>query len=96
MNYIGPHFDGETYIASFDDTRLSNQLSRVYDVLRNGQWYTLRELSILANGPEASIGARMRDLRKDKFGGYTVDTKRLSGGLFAYRLKIEPQAEMRL
>ena len=95
-NYIGPHFDGETFNPVFDHRRLTNQLRRVYDVLSDGRWHTLGELSILANGPEASIGARMRDLRKDKFGGYTVDRKRLSGGLFAYRLEIEPQVEMRL
>lgn len=93
-SYIGPHFDGVTYKAVFDHTRLSSQLGRVYGVLRDGQWYTLSELSILANGPEASVGARLRDLRKDKFGGYTVDRKRLSGGLFAYRLEIDPQVEM--
>ena len=88
------HFDGETYIPSLDKARLTGQLQRVYSVLSDGQWYSLRELSILANGPESSIGARLRDLRKDKFGGYTVDRKRLSGGLFEYRLAIDPQQEM--
>ncbi len=93
-DYVGPHFDGATYIPSFDHARLTNQLGRVYKVLSDGGWYTLRELSILANGPESSIGARLRDLRKDKFGGYTVHTKRKKGGLFLYRLEIDPQREM--
>ena len=95
-NYTGPHFDGQTYVASFDHTRLTGQLQRVHSVLKDGHWWTLRDLSIMAHGPEASIGARLRDLRKDKFGGYTVDRKRLSGGLFAYRLEIEPQQELAL
>jgi len=93
-NYLGTHFDGKTYNPVLDHARLTNQLARVYEVLKDGRWYTLRELSILANGPEASIGARLRDLRKDKFGGHTVDRRRKKGGLFLYRLKIEPQQEL--
>jgi len=94
MNNIDPHFDGQTYKPALDHTRLSSQLDRVKSVLRDGNWYTLYELSILAKGPEASIGARLRDLRKKRFGGHIVDRKRVSGGLFKYRLKTEPQQEM--
>jgi len=96
MNNIGPHFDGETYKPALDHTRLTNQLTRVRSVLSDGRWHTLHELSVLANGPEASIGARLRDLRKERFGGHTVDKKRGLYGLFYYRLEIEPQQEMRL
>jgi len=98
-NYIGPHFDGATYVPSFDHTRLSNQLSRVYGVLSDGKWITLSQLSIKANCPEASASSRLRDLRKDKFGGHTVHRKRgdkYNDGLFYYRLEIEPQQEMRV
>jgi len=93
-NYLGTHFDGKTYNPVLDHTRLTNQLARVQAVLSDGKWISLRELSILANGPESSIGARLRDLRKDKFGGHTVHRKRESGGLFLYRLEIEPQREL--
>jgi len=94
MDYIGPHFDGSTYIPVLDHIRLTGQLHRVYGVLKDGHWYTLRELSMLANCPEASASSRLRDLRKDKFGGHTVDRIRKKGGLFLYRLKIDPQREM--
>lgn len=93
-NYIGTHFDGKTYNPVLDHTRLTNQLARVHSVLSDGKWITLSQLSIKADCPEASASSRLRDLRKDKFGGHTVDRKRLSGGLFEYRLEIEPQREM--
>jgi len=95
-NYTGPHFDGDTYIPSFDHTRLTGQLQRVHSILKDGHWWTLRDLSIMANCPEASASSRLRDLRKGKFGGHTVDRRRVAGGLFEYRLEIEPQVEMRL
>ena len=90
----GAGFDGVTFNPAFDHTRLTKQLGRVYNVLKYGRWYTLRELSVLANGPEASIGAGLRDLRKDKFGGHTVDRKRGLYGLWYYKLQVEPQQEM--
>ena len=95
-NHVGPHFDGRTYVAELDHTRLTTQLARVKDVLSDGKWYSLGQLSLLANGPEASIGARLRDLRKARFGGHTVDRKRSSRGYFLYRLEIQPQREMRV
>ncbi len=96
MDYIGPHFDGQTYEPKLDHARLTSMLERVQSVLSNGRWYTLRELSQLANGSEASISARLRDLRKPRFGSHKVDKKREHSGLWRYRLKVEPQREMRL
>lgn len=93
-DYLGTHFDGKTYNPVLDHTRLTNQLARVQAVLSDGKWISLRELSLLAESPESSCSARLRDLRKDKFGGHAVHRKRQSGGLFLYRLEIEPQREL--
>ena len=82
-------FDGQTYEPSKDRTRLTGQLKRVYDVMQDGQWHTLKDLAAKSNASEASASARLRDMRKDKFGGHTVDRKRNDGGLFQYRLKVE-------
>jgi hypothetical protein len=79
-------FDGATYEASKDQQRLSRQLRGVYEAVRVPGWYTLRQLSEIAHASEASVSARLRDLRKDKFGGFTIERRRVSGGLFEYRL----------
>ena len=90
-----PHFDGETYDPDLDHVRLTGQLKRVHSVLSDARWHTLRGISIRAEAPESSCSARLRDLRKDKFGAYIVDRKRdsINKGTFLYRL-VKPQGDL--
>jgi hypothetical protein len=80
------HFDGATYEPEHDQARLTGQLLRVYNVMSDNRWRTLHDLSVLAKGTEASVSARLRDLRKPRFGGFEVERKRKKGGLFLYRV----------
>ena len=84
----GPHHDGETYEPDLDHVRLNAQTLEVYRFMLDGLWHTLREISIGTSAPEASVSARLRDLRKRKFGGHYVERVRLGdhSGLFMYRL----------
>ncbi len=86
---LEPRFDGVTYDPAFDHGRLAKQLGRVYDALCAGEWLTLEEIHEQTADPHASISARIRDLRKRKFGGYDIQ-RRARGpreaGLFEYRL----------
>jgi hypothetical protein len=89
-----PHFDGATYVAPLDHERLSKQLDRVREFMAPGAWHTLQEISDATGGdPQASVSARLRDLRKEKFGGLVVERRRRGEGrrgLFEYRLAIHP------
>ena len=94
-----PHFDGETYDKERDQVRLTGQLARVYDVMADGYcWRTLSQirLDILAatcgdhHDTEAGISARLRDLRKARFGGHTVERRNIGGGVWEYRLVVKP------
>ena len=79
--------DGETYERALDKVRLNAQTRRVFDVMRDGQWHTLRGVALATGDPEASVSARLRDLRKPKFGGFTVERRRhATSGTFQYRL----------
>jgi len=80
-----PHFDGETYDKS-DQDRLRSQLERVRKLMSDGKWHTLGSISIELGYPEASVSARLRDLRKPKFGGHTVERKHMGRGLWLYRM----------
>jgi hypothetical protein len=84
----GRRFDGETYSHELDGIRLKGQLLRVFNVLKDGYWVSLEDIARLANAPGASVSARLRDLRKEKFGGYTVHRKNKGGGLWVYRLEM--------
>lgn len=87
-----PHFDGPKYDAKQDHARLTGQLRRVYDLMADGQARTLEEIydELTPSGPitHTGISSRLRDLRKAKFGGYTVESGRRGGvgGLFEYWL----------
>jgi hypothetical protein len=54
--------------------------------MTDGRWWTLSELAERCGGTEAAISARIRDLRKAKFGGGVVERERVSGGLWRYRV----------
>lgn len=79
--------DGETYEPDLDEKRLSSQLERVKALLLDGQWRGLAELAASVNGSEAGVSARIRDLRKQRFGAWTIERRRVDGGYFEYRLK---------
>lgn len=83
------HFDGETYEEEHDEERLSKQIIRVRSLMLDGQWRTLAEISAQTGDPQASISARLRDLRKVKFGSYIVNRRRrglAKKGLHEYQL----------
>lgn len=83
-------FDGNTYDRKQDSKRLSSLLKRVRLIMLQGNWRTLKELKDETGGTESSVSARIRDLRKEKFGGHEIERKRIVGGLYAYRL-IRPE-----
>ena len=84
-----PDFDGETYKPEFDHRRLTGQLRRVFDLMADGEWRTLAQIQRVVGGTEAAVSARLRDFRKEKFGGYKVARRRkgqAERGLHEYQL----------
>jgi|1_EtaG_2_1085319.scaffolds.fasta_scaffold12664_1 hypothetical protein len=87
--FIEMDFDGPTYEPEHDKPRLNAQCQRVWDLMEDGKWRTLREIGDTTHDPESSISARLRDFRKLKFGAYQVERRRRGQerrGLFEYRL----------
>jgi len=82
------NFDGPTFDRALDGARLTGQLHRVLAVMRDGRWRTLREIAALVRGSEAGVSARLRDLRKARFGAHVVERRRRFGGLFEYRVGV--------
>lgn len=84
-------FDGATYDARLDRVRLGAQHQRVWDLMRDGEWRTLADIAKLTGSPEASVSARLRDFRKPKFGGHTVERRRIGdrvSGWYEYRVAV--------
>lgn len=64
------------------------QIDIVYDCINDGAWWTLADISKATKQPIQSVSARLRDLRKLKYGKYTVRRERTSKkGLYVYKLE---------
>jgi hypothetical protein len=83
---FGANFDGATFEPKRDAQRLVSQLESVFNLMRDGQWRSLDRIQFATGHPQASISARLRDLRKDVHGGHDVERRHVGGGLFEYRL----------
>lgn len=82
-------FGGVTFDENRDGDRLRAQLHRVRTLMWDQAWRTLAEISAVTGDPEASISARLRDLRKKKFGEHVMNA-RIRGpqelGLWEYQV----------
>lgn len=86
-----PIFDGDTFDVALDQARLGAQYQRVWAVIRDGAWRTLQELAQASGDPEASVSARLRDMRKPKFGAHDIQRRRRGTperGCWEYRLVV--------
>lgn len=82
-------FDGSSFEPEFDQERLTGQMYRVFDCMKDGIWRTLSEIQSVTKDPESSISARLRNFRKHKFGSHVVNRKRRgshSDGCWEYQL----------
>lgn len=88
-----PRFAGADYNHARDAARLTGQILRIYALMEDGCWRTLREIADVTGDPESSISAQLRHLRKPRFGSHVV-SKRHRGdpanGLYEYRLAPTP------
>lgn len=81
-------FDGADYTPERDNARLTGQILRVWEVMKDGQWRTLRQIADITKDPEASISAQLRHLRKTRFGAHQVEREYIDNGIYKYRLII--------
>ncbi len=88
---FAPEPEGRTYEPTQDKGRLSAQHTRVVHAMQDGAWRTLAEIEAKTGDPQASISARLRDLRKPQFGQHTVARRRRTQGQYEYRLTLTPR-----
>ena len=77
-------FNGADYQPDRDHARLSAQHERIRDLMLDGKSRTLKQIAKAAKAPEASVSAQLRHLRKERFGGFTVDKVHLGRGKYTY------------
>ncbi len=78
-------FRGETYDAERDGKRLRRLLDRVEAFMSDRQWHRLPAIQAACGGTEASVSARLRDLRKFRHGSHLIERRNVAGGVWEYR-----------
>lgn len=79
-------FDGPD-ITEADVPRLTTQLQVVREFLSSGEWRTLTQIAEAAHCTTQSASARVRDLRKSRHGGFSVERRRIPDtAVFQYRI----------
>lgn len=63
------------------------QLDAVWQVVRDGLWYSIEDIALLAGCAPTSASARLRDLRKPKYGGWDVERAYAGGKQWRYRVR---------
>jgi hypothetical protein len=85
MQYQLDIFSGADYQNDRDNKRLTGQLLKIYDIIKDGNWRTLNQISYEARAPEASVSAQLRNLRKKPF-EKNIERRHIKNGLYEYRL----------
>ena len=81
-------FNGSDYTHSTDGLRLGNQLNKIFELMKDAEFRTLEQISLITNVPTPSVSAQLRHLRKQRFGSHIINKKNFGGGLFMYQLII--------
>ncbi len=92
-------FDGETYNQERDYSRLEAGVTavRTFMLRHANKWLTPTEIIEGSNGKDwASTSARVRDLRKPKFGGFNIESRYYRAGVWQYRLVPGEPAQLRI
>lgn len=83
-------YDGDTVDSARDNARLDRQMHRVSELMSDGQWRTLEQISEATGDPQTSVSARLRDLRKARWGNHNIERRYVKRGLFEYRMGGRP------
>ena len=84
---------GDTFIPERDGARLDSQYERVKAYVPGRDWTTLQQISRDTGYPEASVSARLRDLRAR---GYLVEHQYVMRGLWKYRVSVATPKQLGL
>jgi len=91
MSFDKPRFNGSDYQPERDDHRLNEQYAKIFDLMKDGEWRSLDEISKATGAPAPSASAQLRHARKIRFGNHTVNKKYMGDGLYLYQLIVKKE-----
>lgn len=88
------YLDGPTSSPA-DTRRAAGQLQRTFDLMKGGEWFTLKQIAEHVGCLETSASSRVRDFRKQQHGGHRVEPRwsPTTPGIHEYRLLVSANGE---
>jgi hypothetical protein len=81
-------FEGSDIDHARDTERLKSQLLRIFELMKDGKFRSLQQISDATGAPHASASAQLRNLKKARNGGHTLNKRYLGNGLFEYQILV--------
>lgn len=78
------HFDG--CVMPDQKESLLNQMDTIFALMKDGKYRSLHEIQISTGYSTASISAQLRNLKKERFGGHTLNKIYVENGLWTYQI----------
>jgi len=85
-------FNGPEYEPARDQKRLTGQAERIFNLMADGKWRSLAQISEATGDPQQSVSAHLRHFRKERFGAHTINRIHVDGGLFHYQLLVRKES----
>jgi len=85
-------FNGADYKHKRDSARLTNQHNDIFNLMADGKYRTLGQISELTGHHESSVSAQLRHMRKPRFGSHQVNRAYKGKGLYEYQLVVNLKA----
>jgi hypothetical protein len=83
-------FGGDQYHDE-DEQKLRRNTDAIRELLvgHPGQWFSVAEIRRACKlSPDTEVTARLRDLRKPRWGAWAIDCERQRDGVYRYRLRV--------
>lgn len=61
-------------------------IGRTFEVMKDGQWHTLADISAITGDASDKIASRIRELRMPNYGNYNVDTQQVGAYTWQYKI----------
>lgn len=84
-------FVGSDYQKERDYERLKKQYQVIFDLMKDGVFRTLQQISDITSFPPASISAQLRHSRKARFGSNILNKQYCGNGLYKYQLIVNKE-----
>jgi len=87
-----PEFDGAVYVPHYDKKRLTGQLERIFNLMKDGKFRTVNQIHDVLGYPQASISAQLRNLKKERYGGHGLEKQHVgdrANGLWEFKIIVK-------